>query len=68
MSKSLSPKAETLRQEIKRIVSQSVLKENKNQEKQPAVFVEDAHRDKSYDGTLFEDKVEKLVNEMGLPV
>ena len=71
MSNQLSPKAETLRQEIKKLVAQSVLlKEDQDQDQgqQPAVFTENAHGDKSYEGRLFDDKVSKLVNEMGLRV
>jgi hypothetical protein len=66
MSKPLSRKAETLRQEIKKLVAQSVPKVD-TEEEQLAVFTENAYG-KSYDGTLFDDKVSRLVNEMGLTV
>lgn len=68
MSNPLSRKAETLRQEIKELVTKSVPKADTNPEEQLAVYTEDAHGDKSYEGKLFDDKVSKLVNEMGLPV
>lgn len=66
MRKTLSQKAETLRQEIKKLVAQSVPKVD-SEEKQLAVFTENAYG-KSYDGTLFDDKVSRLVIEMGLTV
>lgn len=68
MRNELSPKAKTLRQEIKTIVAQSVPKMGVAEENQLAVFTENAHGDRSYEGKLFEDKVSRLVNEMGLTV
>ena len=66
MSNPLSSKAEDLRQEIKALVAQAIPKSETPEENQPAAFTENVHGDKTYEGKSFEEKVSRLVNEMGL--
>lgn len=60
--------AEVLRQEIKEIVARSEPKSSAAYKKPEAVFTESIYRDKSYEGALLEDKMFRLLNEMGLTV
>ncbi|KAJ5178959.1 hypothetical protein N7492_002169 [Penicillium capsulatum] len=66
MRNQLSAAAEVLRQEIKEIVARSEPKSSAAHKKHEAVFTESVHGDKSYEGTLLEDKMFRLLNEMGL--
>lgn len=61
----LSPKAESLRQEIKQMISDAVPKKDPTEISQQTVFIVDAIGNKSYEGELLKKKVTLLMEEMG---
>lgn len=67
MSRQLSSVAETLRQQIKRMITEAQPKRDHpdGEEKEMTVFVEDANG-KVYEGGLLEEKIYDLVRELGL--
>lgn len=64
MKKELSLKAEALREEIKAMIKEAVLRRDSSQEQQMTVFTEDANGNKSYGGVKLAGKVSQLVKEM----
>ncbi|KAJ5186452.1 hypothetical protein N7449_011216 [Penicillium cf. viridicatum] len=62
----LSPVAESLRQQIKDMITDATPKPPKSQYNEPTVFEEDANGNKVYDGILLDGKVSELIKQMNL--
>lgn len=62
----LSPVAESLRQQIKNMITEATPKPPKSQYNKTTVFEEDANGNKVYDGILLDKKVSELIKQMDL--
>ncbi|KAG0153887.1 hypothetical protein Pdw03_6016 [Penicillium digitatum] len=62
----LSPAAESLRQQIKNMITEATPKPPKAQYNETTVFEEDTNGNKIYDGILLDRKVSELIKQMDL--